>query len=681
MSQEKVFRTLSDLGLTHLDTKVFIYLSKKGPRKGIEISKALRVQKQPLYRSLKNLQKKAIVSVTLERPARFSSITFEQVLDLFVKAKLEEAQNIQTEKNKLLSSWQTIQSEETPDDSARFMVIEGRNIVYSRIKQMINEAKKQLSLISTVTEIVRADRFGLLDSELKDPRPPEVQFRLLTDINEDNANLMQDLLKETPKAELRFEIRNPNLGLGLFPQMVIRDEEEVMFFINPNIDSTSTEQDNLCLWTNCKSMIQSFLAMFEELWRNSTDIENKIRVLKTGRDTLNTYLIRDSEIINKKYNEMKHSSKKELLILTSSRDLIEQMNEIPQLKKSTDQDFVIKVMAPIVKENWSAMEQLKKVSEVRHVPFQYWRTIIADGKQLLQFRSSSLGRKEVVDNAVFSEDSQWVKNMRTALLDIWENSQPPSAKTMETVIGPYGSPLFPMPKDDLRSKLLCKVIDFKPPGTIKEKDLLNKIFNAKKIIPQDPFRDVSAGYGSFAVGLIHLPDRFDLPDMLIQAYRHEKQSSFGAGETLIVYLWLETRLGYSYVPVAIVDDNPNGRIAWLLMFKDTPAEKNIHTLKKDQIQVQVHGNTLFAGWTVPIPLFSEKYVLPPGCLLFEGYGESRTSAYTLIFPNGAKCEIEDISSEAFVTFIHPATKCSAPGTNGILVRDHISTNIPPKPKN
>jgi sugar-specific transcriptional regulator TrmB len=681
MSQEKVLKTLRELGLTRLDTEVYIYLAKKGPQKGKEISKALKVQKQQLYRSLKNLQKKAIVSATLERPAKFSAVPFEKALDLFIRAKLEEAQNIQTEKNKLLSSWQTIQAGETPDPSARFMVIEGRNIIYSRIKQMMNETKNQLSLISTVTGLVRADRFGLLDSDLKHARLSNVQFRLLTHVTEENVNLMQALLKETPKTELRFEIRNPNLGLGLFPQMVIRDEEEVMFFINPKVDGAVPEQDNLCLWTNCKSMIHSFLAMFEDLWRNSTDIEKKIMELKTGKVTPKTYLLSDSEIIEKKYDEMKNSSQKEILILTSSKGLIEQSKEISQLKKLTDEGITVKIMAPIVKENWEAMEQLSKVCDVKHVHLHYWRTIIVDGKYLLQFRTPSSGREELgstrADSAFYSDDPKWVKTIRTALLDIWASAQSPSAKTLESVIGLHGSPLFPMPKDDLRSKLICKVIDLKPPGTIKEKDLLNKIIHAKRIIPKDPFKDVSAGYGSFALGLIHLPDRFNLPDMLIQAYRFDKQSSFGAGETIIVYLWLKTPEGYAYVPVAIADDNPNGRHAWLLMMKGTPAEKNIHTLKKDQIQVQVHGNTLFAGWTTPIPLFPEKTVLPPACMLVEGYGESRTSGYTMLFPNGTKCEVEGTSFDSFVTFIHPATKYSAPGTNGVLVRDYTTKNIPP----
>ncbi|MEJ2241895.1 MAG: helix-turn-helix domain-containing protein [Candidatus Bathyarchaeota archaeon] len=680
MSQEKVLQTLSNLGLTRLDIRVYIYLAKKGSQKAIEISKALKIQKQQLYRSLKKLQNKAIVSATLERPARFSAVPFEKVLDLFIKAKLKEAQNIQTEKNKLLSSWQSIQSGETSDVSARFMVIEGRNVIYSRIKQMINETKNQLSLISTVTGLVRADRFGLLDIDFKRPKLSNVQFRLLTYITNYNANLMKAILKEIPKTQLRFEIKNPNLGLGLFPQMVIRDEEEVMFFINPKVDGTLPEEDNLCLWTNCKSMIHSFLVMFEDLWRNSTDIEKKITDVKTENITPKTFLISDSEIIEKKYNEIINSSQQEILILTSSKDLVELSREFSQIKRFTDDSITIKIMAPIVRENWKAMQQLSNVCHVRHVPQNYWKTIIVDDIHLLQFGTTSSNYEQFgltrADSAFYSADPEWIKTMRTALLDIWTNAQPPSSKTLESVIGRYGSPLFPMPNNDLRSKLFFKVIDLKPHGTIKEKDLLNKIIHAKKIIPKDLFKDISAGYGSYAVGNIHLPKRFNLPDILIQAYRFDKQSSLGAGESILVYQWLKTPEGFAYVPVAIADDNPKGFHTWLLMMKGTPAEKNILSLQKDQIQVQVHGNTLFAGWTVPIPLFPEKFILPPACMLVEGYGKSRTSGFTILFPNGTKCENEGTSFDAFVTFIHPATNYSGPSTDGILVRDYLTKIIP-----
>jgi hypothetical protein len=64
-------------------------------------------------------------------------------------------------------------------------------------------------------------------------------------------------------------------------------------------------------------------------------------------------------------------------------------------------------------------------------------------------------------------------------------------------------------------------------------------------------------------------------------------------------------------------------------------------------------------------------------MLFEGYGAVKTEALTVVFPSGFKIEVEQNFSDAFVTFVHPASKYSGPGTDGLLGRDIITTNIPP----
>jgi sugar-specific transcriptional regulator TrmB len=69
---------------------------------------------------------------------------------MFIKAKMEETQRIQKNKAEILSNWQSVELGETVDTSARFMVIQGRNYIYSKILQMINETKSQLSTVSTV---------------------------------------------------------------------------------------------------------------------------------------------------------------------------------------------------------------------------------------------------------------------------------------------------------------------------------------------------------------------------------------------------------------------------------------------------------------------------------------------------------------------------------------------------
>jgi sugar-specific transcriptional regulator TrmB len=64
--------------------------------------------KQQLYPCLKSLQSKGFVAATNKRPALFSALPFEKVLDLFIKANIEEVQSMIRNKEELLSIWQSM---------------------------------------------------------------------------------------------------------------------------------------------------------------------------------------------------------------------------------------------------------------------------------------------------------------------------------------------------------------------------------------------------------------------------------------------------------------------------------------------------------------------------------------------------------------------------------------------
>src|SRR4030042_3753227 len=155
LSQEKVLKTLESLGRAQLDARVYVFLAKRGPQKAKDIAKSLKMPKQTLYFIIKHLQKRGIITSTLEHPARFNAVPFEKVLDLFIKSKMEEAHRIQQSRDELLSDWQSITIAETDETSAKFTVIEGRGTVYSKIQQMIQETEKQLSFVTTVPSLAR----------------------------------------------------------------------------------------------------------------------------------------------------------------------------------------------------------------------------------------------------------------------------------------------------------------------------------------------------------------------------------------------------------------------------------------------------------------------------------------------------------------------------------------------
>jgi sugar-specific transcriptional regulator TrmB len=107
LSLERVLKILENFGLARSDAEVYVYLAKKGSRTGKEVANAMKLPKAQIYRILESLQKRGFISTEAERPAFFSALAFEQILDMIITLKDEEAQAIKETRGELLSSWRT----------------------------------------------------------------------------------------------------------------------------------------------------------------------------------------------------------------------------------------------------------------------------------------------------------------------------------------------------------------------------------------------------------------------------------------------------------------------------------------------------------------------------------------------------------------------------------------------
>jgi sugar-specific transcriptional regulator TrmB len=113
MSLERIIKSLESLGLSQTDAQVYIYLATTGPKKARDVIKALTINKRQVYRSLKRLQNKGITVTKNERPFLFSAVPFEEVLDLLMEIKKEQAQALQESRKEFLSNWRKIVEENT----------------------------------------------------------------------------------------------------------------------------------------------------------------------------------------------------------------------------------------------------------------------------------------------------------------------------------------------------------------------------------------------------------------------------------------------------------------------------------------------------------------------------------------------------------------------------------------
>jgi hypothetical protein len=336
-------------------------------------------------------------------------------------------------------------------------------------------------------------------------------------------------------------------------------------------------------------------------------------------------------------------------------------------------------------KNLEETKKLMEICEVKHVPFGYVGTTIVDSTHLFQFKTST-PKKELewsisnFENTIYTDDSEYVEKTENMLNDIWKNASTPSSMSLESIFK-ASAPSVALGSESDRYSKYRKIVGWMEETervALTEKKVLERIINAKKSPVKDPQKDICISYFSAGFSHIHPPTYLNLPDMVIIARHIDKQSSLGAEDMLAVHLWLETPTGHAFVRAATVGDNPAGVEYRKKLNSGTPTEQYCHLVKEDEIQARLQGNTFFVGWTVPIPLYPPPFVLPPACLLFEGYGKLKTGAVKAQTPFGHIHVSEFNGFDAFVTFFHPASKYSGPGTDGLLRREAVMTSYPPK---
>jgi sugar-specific transcriptional regulator TrmB len=108
MSREWVLKMLVSHGLSEVEAEVYLFLVRAGPVKGRDIANELKLYKRQVYRRLKSLRAKGMVNASHERPARFSAVPLEKVLDQFMKGRKKQAKALQASRKELLSTWRSM---------------------------------------------------------------------------------------------------------------------------------------------------------------------------------------------------------------------------------------------------------------------------------------------------------------------------------------------------------------------------------------------------------------------------------------------------------------------------------------------------------------------------------------------------------------------------------------------
>ena len=684
MDEEPIEKVLKSFGLTEKETEVYIFIAKHGALQGRKIVRQMKIDKGQLYRILKNLQKKGLVEETLEYPTRFTAVPFETVIDTFIKSKREEVAQIEDARKDLLSVWKKISQTEIESTFEKFAVIEGNKKIHHKIAQMVKETSSQLLMALTVSDLFRAEQFGDFDTLSNHPKKSKLQFQALTQLSKQNLKAVKVLVsKLSPNISLKGT--NPDLGSPPFSRVVIRDKEEIVIFISDMNEQYLRDYKEICLFTNCKKIIQAFSDDFEDLWNDSINIEDLMIEIEKGESPPKTELIKNPEKARNSYYEILDSAKDEILIVTSTNGLIELSKKKLQIEEWSKKGISIKIMAPIVNENLSSAHQLLKWGEVRHIPRGYFETTIIDGHHLFQFRYETEKKKPIdsmfFENTFYTNDFNYVQKTKNILQDLWSKTRIPSSESLRSITSFQLIPEKPSVGHHFveRKTSFMKNLEYTK-RKITEKDVIEKIKNEKKLSSKisGSWSKIIRFFGYKGLAAIYPPANSALPDMIIGAIHHDEDSTFGNENWIYVNMIQKNGKTFNYIPVAIIQDNAKSIPFRKKVFEGYPVADNIMLAEENEIQVRVKGKTLFAGWTKPISLGFLNYTLPAACLLFEGYGDIKSGIYTNTALSGRRQEVWHNSFDAFCSFFLPQLKYAGSGTEAFFERETLLFSKPPK---
>ncbi len=141
-------QTFMELGLTNVQTRIYVALSKLETATIRTISKTAQLDRSEVYRGMSELQKLGLVSKTVKTPNVFSSVPMFEGLTILLNRKTSEYHGIETRTTELIRK--TVENgrmRNSEERESEFIIVPEREIALRRWIKTTENAKEELDFI------------------------------------------------------------------------------------------------------------------------------------------------------------------------------------------------------------------------------------------------------------------------------------------------------------------------------------------------------------------------------------------------------------------------------------------------------------------------------------------------------------------------------------------------------
>lgn len=258
---------LSDFGFTTNQAKVYLSIIESGSISVAQIAQNTQLHVQDIYKILPKLEKRGLITRTIEKPVQIKAIPVEKALTRLLSKEKEEAEKrfnyLEDNLNDLMDSIKKNQLNGPPVEDVCFVPLITAEQVRNQAELTFGGANSSCDLVATVDLIKplmsrlsqNTERFNNLD----------VKIRLLIESPLPLEHAQNALHKALPKnAKITAKYVNKTKPM---PYYVV-DQKEVWISMEKETDAGLP----CVLWTKGKNFVEFFQQSFNEAWNKTNTV-------------------------------------------------------------------------------------------------------------------------------------------------------------------------------------------------------------------------------------------------------------------------------------------------------------------------------------------------------------------------------------------------------------------------
>jgi sugar-specific transcriptional regulator TrmB len=251
---EAAVKTLITLGLTVLQAKVYIALSKLGTSTGRITAKNAKVASQDVYRILAELQEKGLVEKIISKPTIYKATPTNEGLSILLQDKKEEYIEAKKQAKILSKDFGENINQNILKENVEFVITSEMRLLLKLHDKLADMAKNNIVFVCPGNDKIV---FEYCQDYMVRALKRGVKIRVIA--QESN----QEQIVENPKTLSK----NPLFEIKYLPEtaipfgMHIFDNQEVTLAVSKNPVPS--------LWTNSPHVVRLTEVYFENLWRNA----------------------------------------------------------------------------------------------------------------------------------------------------------------------------------------------------------------------------------------------------------------------------------------------------------------------------------------------------------------------------------------------------------------------------